>query len=70
VAGILTLVELLLVEQGEGVMIACVPGEETRARRFGDEKTEQVKIETPARLEVRSIEAKVAKAPNLKRAFQ
>jgi hypothetical protein len=70
VTRVLARVEPLLVEQGEGMMIACVPPEETCARRFGDEKAEEIEIEAPAGLEVRSIEAKMAKSPNLKRPIQ
>ena len=50
--GKLTLVKLLLVEQGKGVMIASVSAEESCARRLGDEKTEQIEIKALARLEV------------------
>jgi hypothetical protein len=68
VTGVLALVKLLLVEKSEGMMIACVSAEETRSRRFGDKKSEQVEVKEFAGLEVRRIESEVAEAPNLKRA--
>jgi hypothetical protein len=66
----LAIVELLLVEQREGVMIAGVPAEEACAGWFRDKKTEQIEIEMFACLQVRCIETKVAKPPYLERAVQ
>jgi hypothetical protein len=66
----MSFVEFLLVEQGEGVMIACVPAKETRARGFGDKKTEQVEVKVLACLEVFGIETEVVKPPNLEGAVQ
>jgi hypothetical protein len=51
-------------------MIACVPAEETRTRRFSDKKTEKVEVKVFACLQVRGIETEVAQPPNLKRAVQ
>jgi hypothetical protein len=70
VPGELPLVEFVPFEQGEGVMIAGVPAEESRARGLSDEEAEQVKVEMPAGLEVRGVEAEVAKATNFERAIQ
>jgi hypothetical protein len=67
VTGVLSFIEPPLIEQGEGVMIAGMPGKISSAGRFSDEKTEQVEVEPPARLQVGSVKTEVAEAANLKR---
>jgi hypothetical protein len=70
VSGVLTFIETPLIEQGEGVMIARMPGEETGPRGLGDKKAEQVEVEMLAGLQIGCIETEVAKAPDFEWAVQ
>ena len=56
IAGVLALVEFLLVEQSERVMIAGVAAEVTGAGGFGNKEAKQVEIETPAGFQVCGVE--------------
>src|SRR5262245_45541956 len=65
-SGVLALVKALFIEQSERVVIARVPPKIAGTGRFRDKKAKQVKVKSPARLQLGSIKAEVTEAANFK----